>query len=173
MAYLESFPVEWHWNWKRSPMWCNFMQWGKMQILSTMHDWKTEWTFCATAHSERGRDSGIFCEESVWYCKFGTTKDKQIRDSIVIGMMDSDVSQKLQLEPDLTLERATQILRQSEQISVHFARKVKSCRFCHAGSVQRTNQLKREKHLSWLLNLWVCGWRSQPTCVSSRARNTS
>lgn len=26
------------------------------------------------------------------YCEFGTTKDKQIRDSIVIGIMDSDVS---------------------------------------------------------------------------------
>ncbi|KAK0133586.1 hypothetical protein N1851_030913 [Merluccius polli] len=50
------------------------------------------------------------------YCEFGRTKDEQIRDRIVIGISDNDVSQKLQLEPELSLERAIQIARQSEQI---------------------------------------------------------
>lgn len=34
----------------------------------------------------------------------------------MIGIMDSDVSQKLHLESDLMLEKAIQIARQSEQI---------------------------------------------------------
>lgn len=36
-------------------------------------------------------------------CEFGHTKDEQIRDRIVIGISDNDVSEKLQLEPDLSL----------------------------------------------------------------------
>ena len=54
--------------------------------------------------------------ELAQYCEFGRTKDEQIRDRIVFGISDNDVSQKLQLEPELSLERAIQIARQSEQI---------------------------------------------------------
>lgn len=54
--------------------------------------------------------------ELAQYCEFGHTKDEQIRDRIVIGISDNDVSQKLQLEPELSLERAIQIACQSEQI---------------------------------------------------------
>ncbi len=55
------------------------------------------------------------------FCEFGATKDEQIRDRIVIGIADSNVSEKLQLEPDLTLEKAIQISRQSEQIKTQSA----------------------------------------------------
>ncbi|XP_063042998.1 uncharacterized protein K02A2.6-like [Engraulis encrasicolus] len=54
--------------------------------------------------------------ELAQYCEFGITKDEQIRDRIVIGILDTEVSQKLQLEGDLTLERAIQLAQQSEQI---------------------------------------------------------
>ena len=54
--------------------------------------------------------------ELAQYCEFGHTKDEQIRDRIVIGISDNDVSQKLQLEPELSLEIAIQIACQSEQI---------------------------------------------------------
>ena len=54
--------------------------------------------------------------ELAQYCEFGGTKEEQIRDRIVIGISDGEVSQKLQLEQDLTLDRAVQIARQSEQI---------------------------------------------------------
>ncbi|CAL9693588.1 unnamed protein product [Knipowitschia caucasica] len=55
------------------------------------------------------------------HCDFGQTKDEQIRDRIVIGIADGEVSQKLQLEPDLTLEKAISIARQSEQIKAQNA----------------------------------------------------
>ncbi len=54
------------------------------------------------------------------FCEFGATKDEQIRDRIVIGIADSNVSEKL-LDPDLTLEKAIQISRQSEQIKTKSA----------------------------------------------------
>lgn len=54
--------------------------------------------------------------ELAQHCEFGISKDEHIRDRIVIGILDNDVSQKLQLEPDLTLEKAIQLARQNEQI---------------------------------------------------------
>ncbi|XP_074611079.1 uncharacterized protein LOC141865664 [Acropora palmata] len=50
------------------------------------------------------------------HCDFGTIRDQQIRDRIVIGISDKTVSQKLQLKSDLTLETAIQIARQSELV---------------------------------------------------------
>lgn len=41
------------------------------------------------------------------YCDFEGTKDKQIRDKIVIGILNNDVSQKSQLEADLSLSDST------------------------------------------------------------------
>ena len=52
------------------------------------------------------------------HCDFGTIRDQQIRDRIVIGISDKTVSQKLQLKSDLTLETAIQIARQSEFCSL-------------------------------------------------------
>ena len=50
------------------------------------------------------------------HCDFTTSRDQQTRDRIVIGILDKNVSQKLQLKADLTLEAAIQIARQSEMM---------------------------------------------------------
>lgn len=50
------------------------------------------------------------------HCEFRASKDEQIRDRLVIGIADGEVSQKLQLEPELTLEKAIQMARQSELV---------------------------------------------------------
>ena len=42
--------------------------------------------------------------------------EEQVRDRFVIGMKDTQVKQKLQLIPDLTLDRAVLIARQHEQV---------------------------------------------------------
>lgn len=55
------------------------------------------------------------------HCDFGQTKDEQIRDRIVIGIADGEVSQKLQLEPDLTLEKAISIAQHSELVKTQNA----------------------------------------------------
>ena len=46
------------------------------------------------------------------HCDFGTIRDQQVRDRIVIGISDKTVSQKLQLKSSLPLETAIQIARQ-------------------------------------------------------------
>ena len=40
------------------------------------------------------------------FCDFGDTKEEQIRDRIVIGTLDRELSRKLQLKSDLNLETA-------------------------------------------------------------------
>ena len=39
-----------------------------------------------------------------------------IRDRIVVGIRDNNLSQKMQLEPNLTLTKAIELARQSESV---------------------------------------------------------
>ena len=50
------------------------------------------------------------------YCNFGTLKDELIRDRIVVGLRNHDLSEKLQLDPKLTLEKAMNLARQRETV---------------------------------------------------------
>ena len=55
------------------------------------------------------------------HCEFGTQRDKQIRDRIVIGILDKSLSQKLQMKSDLNLDTAIQMARQSELVKFQVA----------------------------------------------------
>ena len=50
------------------------------------------------------------------YCNFGALKDELIRDRIVVGIDNRELSEKMQLDPKLTLEKATNLARQRETI---------------------------------------------------------
>ena len=50
------------------------------------------------------------------YCEFGVLKDQLIRDRIVVGLRNKKLSEKLQLDPDLTLAKAMAQARQNEEI---------------------------------------------------------
>ena len=50
------------------------------------------------------------------HLQYGALKDEMIRDRIVIGLLDEQLSQKLQLQADLTLTRAVEMCRQSETV---------------------------------------------------------
>ena len=49
-------------------------------------------------------------------CDFGRQKNEHIRDRLVVGINDKDLSEKLQLKADLELDEAIQIVRQSELV---------------------------------------------------------
>ena len=52
-------------------------------------------------------------------CEFGQMKDQLIRDRLVVGIRDSELSERLQLESDsLTLDKATKLIRQREVVRV-------------------------------------------------------
>ena len=52
----------------------------------------------------------------VEHCEFGVLKDKLILDRIVEGSKDKKLSEKLQLDSKLTLEKAVTQARQSETV---------------------------------------------------------
>ena len=47
-------------------------------------------------------------------CTYGDLHTEMIRDRIVVGLLDDGLSQKMQLDPNLTLEKAVSMTRQSE-----------------------------------------------------------
>lgn len=59
-------------------------------------------------------------------CQFGQAKIENIRDKLVIGILDKELSEKLQLTADLTLEKAVQTVRQSEQIKGQVSQQTKT-----------------------------------------------
>ena len=52
----------------------------------------------------------------VKYCVFDVLKDQLIRDRIVVGLKNKKLSEKLQLDLELTLEKAMAQARQNEEI---------------------------------------------------------
>ena len=49
-------------------------------------------------------------------CDYGTLQAEMIRDRIVVGIRDEALSKRLQLDPDLTLEKAKKIERQQDAV---------------------------------------------------------
>ena len=50
------------------------------------------------------------------HCNYGTLHDEMIRDRIVVGIQDSSLSEKLQLDAELTLTTAVMKVRQAEEV---------------------------------------------------------
>jgi len=50
------------------------------------------------------------------YCKFGMMKDELIRDRLVVGIRDNSLSERLQMEAELTLDKAKCLIRQWEVV---------------------------------------------------------
>ena len=50
------------------------------------------------------------------HCRYGELQEEMIRDRIVVGLLDTALSEKLQLDPDLTLEKAMTSARQREMV---------------------------------------------------------
>ena len=48
-------------------------------------------------------------------CNYGNLKDELLRNRLVVGIRDQELSKKLQLDPDLTLEK-TKTIRQKEAV---------------------------------------------------------
>ena len=49
-------------------------------------------------------------------CEYGNFMEEMIRDGLVVGIADNALSGRLQLDPDLTLEKAKKTVRQSEAV---------------------------------------------------------
>ena len=45
----------------------------------------------------------------VEHCEYGALQDEMVKDRLVVGLRDSKLSEKLQLDPSLTLDAAVMI----------------------------------------------------------------
>ena len=50
------------------------------------------------------------------HCEYGNLKSEMIRDRLVAGIRDTNLSERLQLDPKLTLESAKKAVRQREAV---------------------------------------------------------
>ncbi len=50
------------------------------------------------------------------HCGYAALHDEMVRDRIVVGIRDSRLSEKMQMDPELTLEKAVTLARQSEAV---------------------------------------------------------
>ena len=57
--------------------------------------------------------------ELIETCEYGELKAEMLRDRIVVGLRDRTLSERLQLDPDLTLEKAKRTARQKEAVKEH------------------------------------------------------
>lgn len=49
-------------------------------------------------------------------CEYGYIKEEMICDCLIVGIRDESLSERLQMESDLTLEKAKKIIRQREAV---------------------------------------------------------
>lgn len=57
-------------------------------------------------------------------CALDTAKNKNVRDRLVIGILEKELSEELQLMPDLMLDKAVELVRQSEQVKEDISEQV-------------------------------------------------
>jgi len=50
-------------------------------------------------------------------CEFGDLKNEMIRDRLIIGIRDGQLSERLQMESDLTLQKAEKLVRQRAAVA--------------------------------------------------------
>ena len=56
----------------------------------------------------------LFCLAE--HCAYEQLRDEMIRDRLVVGLRDASLSEKMQLDPELTLDKAMAMARQSEAV---------------------------------------------------------
>ena len=49
-------------------------------------------------------------------CEYGNLQSEMIRDRLVVGIRDSALSERLQMDTDLTLKKAKKTIQQSEAV---------------------------------------------------------
>ncbi len=61
------------------------------------------------------------------HCDFGEHRDEHIRDRIVVGILDKELSRRLQLMSDLTLAQTIQSVRQCEEVALQVHQQGEAC----------------------------------------------
>ena len=81
------------------------------------------------------------------HCNYGVLHDELIRDRLVVGLLDKGLSERMQLDAELTLDKAVRMARQSEEVKKQQAslRGDTRAQASDAKSVDRVRMLKNSK----------------------------
>lgn len=81
------------------------------------------------------------------HCSYGVLHDELIRDRLVVGLSDKVLSERMQLDAELTLDKAVRMARQSEEVKKQQAslRGDTRAQASDAKSVDRVRVLKTSK----------------------------
>ena len=92
-------------------------------------------------------------------CNFGELKDKLIRDRIVVGIRDTSLSERLQMDPELKLEKGKTVVRQrkavhEQQVIIKWVRLEAPQLLDARGQKKQKGRKSRQAHLyrSYVLN---------------------
>ena len=77
-------------------------------------------------------------------CDYGKLRDEMIRDRLVVGILDSSLSEQLQLDAELTLEKAKKKIRQREAVGQQ-QQELKGKTPLDAATVEAVNSRKPQK----------------------------
>ena len=114
--------------------------------------------------------------ELVENCDYGNLKSEMLRDRLVVGIRDSTMSEKLQMDPELTLEKAKKTIRQREAVheqqqELHMQKDESSAEAMHRGCptnyrrqrhVQRTGGRSSQRNTDLARKCMRCGKDSHP-----------
>ena len=93
------------------------------------------------------------------HCNFGTLKDELIRDRIVVGVRDARLSQRLQLNSELTLAKAEEEVCQNEAVKAqqHIVRNQSSTATKQIEAVHKTHKSHKSKPTGKSRKCFRCG----------------
>lgn len=74
------------------------------------------------------------------HCDYGTLHDELLRDRIVVGIRDKNLSEKLQMDSELTLSKAIEKVRLSESV-----KKQQEILTCNKSSIQAVSNVNKPK----------------------------
>ena len=106
--------------------------------------------------------ASLFCLAE--HCEYGPLHNEMIRDRIVVGIVDSSLSLKLQLDATLTLKKAIDAARQSEAAKREQAQMRSFLPKTSSSTVGETSidQPKMGSYAEWMRspNTLIRGWCS-------------
>ena len=112
------------------------------------------------------------------HCSYGSLHDEMIRDCLVVGLLGSKVSETLQLDPDLTLDKAVTTARQRETVKqqqevVRGSKKGEGLALVDSIAQQSSSRVRREARRDMPqvdsgggAGKGRCGWCGRTSCSS-------
>ena len=99
-------------------------------------------------------------------CNFGELKGELIRDRIVVGIRDASLSERLQIDPELTLEKAKTVVRQREAVREQQATlkgdRLEAPQLLEAVGQKNQNSMKRQTNAPPQKRCTRCGKDQHP-----------